>query len=79
MWTDVLILALPVVLVLGLGMAYAAWDTRRWEAQCRAASQPQPVKLFPSGPPASLAPKLDVPAARQARRARHARTTGVTR
>lgn len=74
MTTDVLILAAPVVLVLGLGMAYAAWDTRHWEARCRAASRPQPVQLFPSGG-RPLPPPLDVHAGRAARHARHGDTT----
>lgn len=78
MTTDVLILAGPVVLVLGITCVWAAWDTRRWQAQCRAASRPQPVRPFPYGPPPALAPKLDVTAARAARRTRTTRN-GVSR
>lgn len=74
MTTDVLILAAPVLLVIGGGLVWAAWDTRRWEARCRAASRPQPVTLFPSGG-RPLAPPLDVHAGRAARRARHGETT----
>lgn len=69
----VVILAVPVLLVVALGAIWAALDSRRWAARCRAASRPQPVQLFPSGT-APLAPVLDVHAGRAARRARHGGT-----
>lgn len=71
--SEALILVCPVVLVLGLGSVYAAWNTRRWEARCRAASRPQPVRLFPHGPE-RMYPPLDIHSARYARRARHGGT-----
>jgi hypothetical protein len=70
MLPDALILAVPVVLVLGGGAVYAAWDTKRWEARCKAAARPVPVRLFPNGPEPLYAP-LDTHAGRAARRARH--------
>jgi hypothetical protein len=70
---EVVMLAVPVLLVLALGAIWAAVDSRRWTARCRAASEPQPVELFPSGIE-PLAPVLDVHAGRAARRARHGGT-----
>jgi hypothetical protein len=69
MMTDAVLLAVPV-LVLGIGAVLAAWDTKRWEARCRAAARPVPVRLFPTGPE-PLYPPLDTHAGRAARRARH--------
>jgi hypothetical protein len=70
MLPDVVILAVPV-LVIGVGAVIAAWDTKRWEARCRAAARPVPVTLFPHGGPTAY-PPLDTSAGRAARRARHA-------
>lgn len=69
---NVLVLALPVVLVAVLGVAAARWDTKRWEARCRAESRPVRVQLFPDGPPL-VSPRLDVQHGRAVRRDRHAR------
>lgn len=69
MLTDVVILAVPVVLVLVLGVVAAKWDARHWERMCRANSQPVRVRLFPEGAP-RLYPPADVHAGRHARRSR---------
>jgi hypothetical protein len=68
-----LILAVPVVVIALVGAVFR-WESKRWEARCRAAARPTAVTLFPHGPQ-PLYPPLDTRAGRAARRARHGGTT----